>query len=143
MMKGLVGDRPLPTVVVRRRRPKRAGAGLIAADGRLDFLVDDEPLGKRGASCGCASGRATSAASTLALTGGRSRLERDLARRREVGPDGSWEAGSAPTVAVRAGVATIALPAASAARAGDGRAVCAGAGGAFNARRLAAPAAPI
>jgi hypothetical protein len=117
MMKGLVGDRPLPTIVVRS--PKSANvqaAGLIAADGRLDFVVtDDEPLGKRGTVVRLRVGTSFVGASTLALSGGSlAALTGTALGGAEVGPDGSWQPTEVGKVHARSGVLEVDVPAASA-----------------------------
>ena len=118
MARELIGSQPLRTAV--KVRPQTANvqvSGFRAPDGRLRFvLVDYDPVGKRGVSVRLKVGAGFSAASTLALTGqSLTALSGTELGEREVAPDGTWQAGSTPTVAVRAGVATIALPAASAA----------------------------
>jgi hypothetical protein len=116
MMKGLVGDRPLPTTVVRS--PKSANvqvSGLLAADGRLDFVVaDDEPLGKQGAVVRLRVGPGYVGASTLALTGGSlAALSGTALGGAEVGTDGSWQATEVGRVHARGGVFEVRVPAAS------------------------------
>ena len=118
MDRELIGSAPLRTAV--KLRPQAANvqvSGFLAPDGRLRFvLVDYDPLGKRGVSVRLKVGAGFTAASTLALTGqSLSAVSGTELGEREVAPDGTWQAAGTPTVAVRSGVATIALPAASAA----------------------------
>jgi hypothetical protein len=117
MMKGLVGDRPLPTTVVRSPRSANVQVtALVAADGRLDFVVaDDEPLGKQGAIVRLRVGPGYVGASTLALTGGSlAALTGTALGGAEVGPDGSWRASERGRVHARDGVLAVNVPAASA-----------------------------
>jgi hypothetical protein len=117
MMKGLVGDRPLPTIVVRSPKSQNVQVtSLIAADGRLDFLVsDDEPLGKRGAVVRLRAGAGYVGASTLALTGeSLAALAGTSLGGAEVGPDGSWQPTEVGKVHARSGVFEVEVPAASA-----------------------------
>jgi hypothetical protein len=117
MMKGLVGDRPLPTFVVRSPKSQNVqAAGLIAADGRLDFVVsNDEPLGKPGAVVRLRVGAGYVGASTLALTGeSLAALSGTALGGAEVGPDGSWQATEVGKVHARSGVFEVNVPAASA-----------------------------
>ena len=117
MMKGLVGDRPLPTIVVRSPKSQNVqAAGLIAADGRLDFVVsNDEPLGKRDAVVRLRVGAGYVGASTLALTGDSlAALSGTALGGAEVGPDGSWQPTEVGKVHARGGVFELAVPAASA-----------------------------
>jgi hypothetical protein len=117
MMKGLVGDRPLPTAVVRSPKSQNVQAiGLMAADGRLDFVVtDDEPLGRRGALVRLRVGPSYVGASTLALEGGSlDALTGTELGGAEVGPDGSWQATERGKLHARGGVLEVKVPAASA-----------------------------
>jgi hypothetical protein len=117
MMKGLVGDRPLPTIVVRSPKSQNVQAtSLVAADGRLDFIVsNDEPLGKRSAVVRLRVGEGYVGASTLALTGeSLAALSGTALGGAEVGPDGSWQPTQVGKVHVREGVFEVKVPAASA-----------------------------
>jgi len=117
MTKGLVGDRPLPTIVVRSPQSQNVQVtGLVAADGRLDFLVsDDEPLGKRGAVVRLRVGTGYVGASTLALTGeSLAALSGTTLGGAEVGSDGSWQPTEVGKVHARSGVFEVNVPAASA-----------------------------
>jgi hypothetical protein len=117
MMKGLVGDRPLPTSVVRSPKSQNVQTiGLLAADGRLDFVIaDDEPLGRRGALVRLRVGPSYVGASTLALEGGSlDALTWTELGGAEVGPDGSWQATERGKVHARDGVLEVKVPAASA-----------------------------
>jgi hypothetical protein len=116
MMKGLVGDRPLPSTVVRSPRSANVQVtALLAADGRLDFVVtDDEPLGRRGALVRLRVGPSFVGASTLALTGGSlAALTGTALGGAEVGPDGSWQPTELGKVHARGGVLEVQVPAAS------------------------------
>jgi hypothetical protein len=117
MMKGLVGDRPLPTIVVRSPKSQDVQAtSLVAADGRLDFIVsDDEPLGKPNAVVRLRVGPGYVGASTLALTGDSlAALSGTALGGAEVGPDGSWQPTEVGKVHARSGVFEVNVPAASA-----------------------------
>ena len=117
MMKGLVGDRPLPTIVVRSPKSQNVQVtSLIAADGRLDFIVsDDEPLGKRGAVVRLRVGAGYVGASTLALAGeSLAALGGTTLGGAEVGPDGSWQPTEVGKVHARSGLLEVKVPAASA-----------------------------
>jgi hypothetical protein len=118
MARELIGSQPLPTAV--KVRPQGANvqvSGFLTPDGRLRFvLVDYDPLGRRAVSVRLKVGAGFSTASRLALTGqSLAALRGTELGEREVAPDGSWQAGSTPVTAVRAGVVSLELPAASAA----------------------------
>jgi hypothetical protein len=117
MMKGLVGDRPLPVSVVRW--PKSANvqvSALIAADGRLDFVVaDDEPLGRRSVLVRLRVSASYVGASTLLLTGGSlDALSGTELGGSEVGPEGSWQPSERGKVHAHGGVLGVNVAAASA-----------------------------
>jgi hypothetical protein len=117
MMKGLVGDRPLATSVVRAPKSVNAQvAALIAADGRLDFVVtNDEPLGRRSSLVHLQVGAGYVGASTLALSGGSlAALSGTALGGAEVAPDGSWQAVEHGRVHARHDMLSIEVPAASA-----------------------------
>jgi hypothetical protein len=116
MLRGLVGDRPLPTTVVRSPQSTNVqAAGLLAPDGRLDFvIVDDEAAGGRTATVQLKVGASYAGASTLALTGqSLSALSGTQLGGREVAADGSWRAGRLPWTASSKGLVTVRIPAAS------------------------------
>jgi hypothetical protein len=118
MLRGLVGDRPLPTTVVRSPRSTNVHAsGFLAPDGRLDFVVtDDEPAGARAASVQLRVGAGYTGASTLALTGqSLSALSGTELGGREVAADGSWSPGRLPWSASSHGSVTVRIAASSAA----------------------------
>jgi hypothetical protein len=118
MLRGLVGDRPLPTTVARSPRSTSVHAsGFIAPDGRLDFvIVDDEPAGRRPVSVQLKVGTGYAGASTLALTGqSLSSLNGTELGGREVASNGSWQAGRLPWTASSEGLVTVELAPASAA----------------------------
>jgi hypothetical protein len=117
MMRGLVGDRPLPSTVVRSPKATNVEAtALLAPDGRLDVVIaDDEPLGRRGVRVRLPLGSGFVGASTLALGGpsldARSGTELGEA---EVAPDGSWQPARYGRVHLHRGMLTVTVPAASA-----------------------------
>ncbi len=121
MLRGLVGDRPLPTIVVRSPRSTNVQADTFRApDGRLDFvLVDDEPPGARSVTVRLRVGARYSGGSILKLAG-----ESPLALSgvtlggREVAANGEWQPGRLPALVVRAGTATLTLAPSSAALVG-------------------------
>jgi hypothetical protein len=118
MLRGLVGDRPLPTSVARSPRSTNVHAsGFLAPDGRLDFVVtDDEPAGARTASVQLNVGAGYTGASMLALTGqSLSALSGTQLGGREVAADGSWSPGRLPWSASSRGSVTVQVAAASAA----------------------------
>jgi hypothetical protein len=118
MLRGLVGDRPLPTTVARSPRSTNVHAsGFLAPDGRLDFVVtDDEPAGAHPASVQLKLGAGYTGASTLALTGqSLSALSGTTLGGREVAADGSWSPGRLPWSASSRGSVTVSIAAASAA----------------------------
>jgi hypothetical protein len=117
MMKGLVGDRPLPTRVARSPSGMNLQAtGLLAADGRLDLVVaNDEPAGRRGTVVRLRVGPSYVGASTLALRGGAlTALTGTELGGAEVGADGSWQARTTGRVHARGGVLSLEVPSASA-----------------------------
>jgi hypothetical protein len=117
MLRGLVGDRPLPSLVARSPKATNVEVtALLAPDGRLDFVIaDDEPLGRRSVRVRLPLGSGFVGASTLALSGpsldARSGTELGEA---EVSPDGSWQPVRYGRVHARDGVLTVTVPAASA-----------------------------
>jgi hypothetical protein len=116
MLRGLVGDRPLPTSVVRSPRATNIqAAALLAPDGRLDFvLVDDEPAGGRTATVRLNVGAGYTGASTLALTGqSLAALSGTQLGGHEVAADGSWQPGRLPWTHSSDGVVTVRLAPAS------------------------------
>ncbi len=118
MLKGLVGDRPLPTSLARTPRSINVhAAGFLAPDGRLDFvLVDDEAAGTRAATVRLKVGTSYTGASTLALTGqSLGALSGTQLGGREVAADGSWSPGRLPWTTSRDGYVTVRIAAASAA----------------------------
>jgi hypothetical protein len=112
----LVGDRPLPTSVVRAPKSTNLqAAGFLAPDGRIDLVVaNDEPLGKRSAVVRVRVGSSFVAGSTLALTGPslKATYGTELGGA-EVAPEGSWSGGRYGTARVRRGVLAVSVPAAS------------------------------
>jgi hypothetical protein len=121
MLRGIVGDRPLPTTVARSPRTSNVQASaFVAADGRLDFvLVDDDPPGARPATVRLRVGAGYSGGSVLALRGESPQAVSGVTLGgREVAPDGSWTPGRLPAVAVRSGTATLTLGPSSAALVG-------------------------
>ncbi len=121
MLRGLVGDRPLPTTVYRSPRSTNVLAStFVAPDGRLDFvLVDDDPSGQRPATVRLRVGPGFSGASVLALNGeSQVALSGVTLGGHEVSPGGGWTPGRLPSVAVRQGTATITLAPSSAALVG-------------------------
>jgi hypothetical protein len=121
MLRGLVGDRPLPTTVARSPSSTNVqAAAFVAPDGRLDFVVvDDEPPSARPATLRLRVGVGFAGGSVLTLNG-----ESPLALSgvtlggHAVSPGGGWTPGKLPAVAVRKGTATIALAPSSAALVG-------------------------
>jgi hypothetical protein len=121
MLRDLVGERPLPTVVVRSPRTTNVQAAAFAsAAGRLDLvLVDDDPPGSRPVTLRLRVGAGASRGSVLALSGeSPAALSGVTLGGREVAPDGRWTPGRLPRVAIRSGVATVRLAASSAALVG-------------------------
>jgi hypothetical protein len=121
MLRGLVGERPLATLLLRSPRTTDVhGAAFASAAGQLDFvLVDDDPPGTRPATVRLRVGPGYSRGSVLALSGeSPAALSGVTLGGREVGPDGRWTPGRLPRVSVRAGVATVRLAASSAALVG-------------------------
>jgi hypothetical protein len=118
MARELIGAQPLPTTV--RVKPTGANvqvSGFQAPNGALRFVVVDyDPLGKRGIVVKLKVGAGFSGASTIALTGpSLSATSGTELGEREVAADGSWQPGPAAASAVRSGVVSIGVPAASAA----------------------------
>lgn len=121
MLRGIAGDRPLPTSVTRAPRSSNVQASaFVAADGRLDFvLVDDDPPGARPATVRLRVGAGYSGGSVLALRGeSRQAVTGVTLGGREVASDGSWAPGRLPALAVRSGTATLTLAPSSAALVG-------------------------
>ena len=116
MARELIGARPLPTSV--SVRPKGANvqvSGFLTPNGSLRFVVlDYDPLGRRGVVVRLKVGSAFAGASTVALTGqSLQATSGTMLGESEVAPDGSWKAQPAPASAVRHGVLSIGVPAAS------------------------------
>jgi hypothetical protein len=112
----LIGARPLPTAV--DVRPKGANvqvSGFQTPSGSLRFVVlDYDPQGKRGIVLRLKVGSAFAGASTLALTGQSLAATTGTALgESEVSADGSFKPQQAPAAAVRRGVVSIEVPAAS------------------------------
>jgi hypothetical protein len=112
----LIGARPLPSTA--QVTPKGANVQVSAfalPNGGLRFVVlDYDPLGRRGVVVRLKVGSAFAGASTLALSG-QSLAAKSGAElgESEVAPDGSWKALQTPASAVRDGVVSINLAAAS------------------------------
>ncbi|HEX3909962.1 MAG TPA: hypothetical protein VHW67_04585 [Solirubrobacteraceae bacterium] len=116
MVGRLIGDRPLPTRVVRSPRSVNLQVrGFRAPDGRIDLVIaNDEPLGKRGAVVRVRVGSGYVAGSTLALTGASLKATDGTELGGvEVAPDGSWSGGRYGVARVRGGVLSVRVPAAS------------------------------
>lgn len=121
MLRGLAGDRSLPSAVVRSPRSTNVQvAAFVAASGRLDFvLVDDDPPGARPATVRLRLGAGFAGGSVLKLSGeSPAALSGVTLGGHEVAADGSWTSGRLPTVAVRSGAATVELTPSSAALVG-------------------------
>ncbi len=124
MLRGLVGERPLPSAVGRSPSSTNVQvAAFLAPDGRLDFvLVDDDPPGSRPATVRLRVGAGYSGGSVLALNGeSPATLSGVTLGGREVDASGSWRPGRLPTVAVKSGLATVQLAPSSAALVGIAR----------------------
>jgi hypothetical protein len=116
MARELIGAQPLPTAV--SVRPKGANvqvSGFLTPSGSLRFVVlDYDPLGKRGVVVRLKVGSSFAGASTVALTGqSLQATSGTMLGESEVAPDGSWKAQPAPASAVRHGVVSVGIPAAS------------------------------
>jgi hypothetical protein len=116
MARELIGAQPLPTAV--SVRPKGANvqvSGFLTPNGSLRFVVlDYDPLGKRGVVLRLKVGSAFAGASTVALTGQSLQATTGTTLgESEVAPDGSWKAQPAPASAVRHGVLSVGIAAAS------------------------------
>jgi hypothetical protein len=69
LLRALLGDRPLPTATISRAQPNIQVSALLAADGRLHFvIVDDDRPSARSVSLRLNVGRALGPASILWLT---------------------------------------------------------------------------
>jgi hypothetical protein len=118
MLRGLVGERPLPTSVVRSPRTTDVQAEtFLAPDGCRDFvLVDDDPPGARAVSVRLRVGAGFAGGTVLRLSGESPVSLSDVKLGgREVAADGEWTPGRLPTLAVTRGVASVALAPSSAA----------------------------
>jgi hypothetical protein len=116
MARELIGAQPLSTAV--SVRPKGANvqvSGFLTPSGSLRFVVlDYDPLGKRGVVVRLKVGTGFAGASTVALTGqSLQATSGTMLGESEVAPDGSWKAQPAPASAVRHGVVSVGVPAAS------------------------------
>ena len=110
LTRGLIGDRPLPSVLSSPRRPNMSVTALRSADGALQFvIVEDDPPGSPpasvrlqvGAGYGSASVLDLSAPSPQATTGVR-------LGGAQVSGGGSWQgASSAAAAAVHGGTVTV------------------------------------
>ena len=121
MLRGIVGDRPLPSIVTRAPRSSNVQASaFVAADGRVDFvLVDDDPPGARAATVRLRVGAGYSGGSVLVLRGESPQaVSGETLGGREVAADGSWAPGRLPALAVRSGTAALTLAPSSAALVG-------------------------
>ncbi len=121
MLRGLVGDRPLPATVVRSPSSTNVQASaFLAPDGRLDFvLVDDDTPAHRAATVRLRVGAGFSGGSVLALAGESPvALSNVTLGGREVAANGEWAPRRLPAVAVRHGLATVELAPSSAALVG-------------------------
>ena len=112
LVRNLLGDRPLPTTVVRTPSHSRIQAtGLLEPSGGLDFvLVNEEMLNKPTATVRVRVGTRVKSASeitlnalALAATSGVTLAER------EVAPDGSWSPAPAVRLPSRNGTITLKL----------------------------------
>jgi len=118
MLRGLVGDRPLPAAVGLSSRSINVRAAAFASPtGGVDcVLVDDDPPGARPITVRLRAGARLARATVLSLNGESPAAMSGVSLGgREVASDGHWTAGRLPTVGVRAGVATLQLAPSSAA----------------------------
>jgi hypothetical protein len=118
MLRGLAGDRPLPARVrVSSRSINVRVAAFASPAGGIDcVLVDDDPPGARPIAVRLRVGAQRARASVLSLNGESPAAVSGVSLGgREVATDGRWVAGRLPSVAVRAGVATLQLAPSSAA----------------------------
>jgi hypothetical protein len=117
MLRGLVGERPLPVTVVRSPSSTNVqAAAFLAPDGRLDFvIVDDDTPAHRPATVRLRVGSGYSGGSVLALKGESPvSLSNVTLGGREVAASGEWTPGKLPGVAVRGGIASVELAPSSA-----------------------------
>jgi hypothetical protein len=121
MLRGLIGDRPLPSTVLRSPRASNVHvAAFVAASGRLDFVVvDDEAPGAAAATVRLRVGGGYAGGSVLSLTGESQAATSGVKLgAREVSSDGEWRAARLPGVRVKHGLVTLELAPTSAALVG-------------------------
>lgn len=118
LVKALIGERPLQTIVNAPSHPNVEVATFLAEDGTLHFVVvDDDPPGARSAAVGLRVGRGSHGASILALTApSPAALSGVTLGGQAVAPDGSWtQPTRVPHAANRDGVITVDVKPSSAA----------------------------
>jgi hypothetical protein len=117
LIKQLIGDRPLGTIVGSSGGANVRVKTLVAGDGALQFvIVDDDGLGARSVAVGLHVGRGFGSASVLSLTAPSPRaVSGVLLGGRAVATDGSWSLPRLPRAPNRHGVITVLIKPSSAA----------------------------
>ncbi len=116
LIKQLIGDRPLGTIIRSSGSVNVRVKTLLAGNGALQFvIVDDDPLGARSVAVGLHVGVGFGSASVLSLTApSLTALSGVLLGGRAVAPDGSWSLPSLPRAPNRHGVITVVIKPSSA-----------------------------